>query len=135
MAKLIEMKAAERQLTQRLQETGDNRLMCRGMRHAWDLEQDFHVHPVKGTKTIHLRRTFSCMRDCGVRIVETFILTRNQGIERISRNTDYTGAVGYQFPGVPRGVKPLHIIQQEQYRRAMEKVANAQRGQRETAER
>jgi hypothetical protein len=130
-----ELKAAAKDLAKRLEEQEDNRLMCRGLRHAWDLEENFHVHEVKGTKTLHLRRTFRCMRDCGVRVIEIFIQTRYNGIERIHRYTDYTGAAGYLMPGVPRGVKPLHIIQQEQYRRAMEQVAGAARGDRERGDR
>ncbi len=125
---------ATQMLAAALHELPENRLFCRGLRHAWDVDEDFHVYKTHGSDLLHLRRTFKCMRECGVRVTEIFINTK-RGIERTSRYMDYSGAEGYQIPGVPRGVKPLSIIQQEQYRRAMEKVAKVARGDREHGER
>lgn len=121
-------------LTRRLQEMPDNWVNCRDMRHAWAVENDFHVvtqAQEKGRRTMHVGRDLICMRCPTVRH-EVYIATRH-GLEKISQSYSYPE--GYCIPGVPRGVKPQAIIQQEQYRRAMEKVAGAARGEREHAER
>ncbi len=125
---------AREMLQSALQKLPDNRLFCRGLRHAWEVDDNFHAYKQHGSSLIHLRRTFKCMRGCGVRVIEIFVVVKH-GIERTARYTDYSLAEGYLIPGIPRGVKPLTIIQQEQYRRAMEQAANAARGEREHGER
>lgn len=115
-----------------LRSVSDNRLGCRGMRHAWKISRDFYVYTQvqeKGRKTMHFARDFECMRGCGVTVREVFIQDRFGRIERIKRSTDYPA--GYQLQGVPRGVKPQAIVNQEMFRRAMEKVAGAAPGERE----
>lgn len=53
-------------------------------------------------------------------------------MERVSFHYDKPNS--WLEPGVPRGVKPSVIAQQEAYRRTMEKVGRAEPGQRATAE-
>ena len=106
-------------LANALQDLEDNWLMCRDMRHAWEIEVDFHVATQIGTKVKHLRRTLVCLR-CGTERNERYIMTRS-GVEKETQSYSYPD--GYQLEGIPRGVKPSSIVQAEQYRRAMEKVA------------
>lgn len=131
-----QQKKARDLLTRRLQEMPENWVNCRDMRHAWAVENDFHVVEQKqekgGRRTMHVGRDLICMR-CPTIRHEVYIVTRYDGLEKVSQSYSYPE--GYQIPGVPRGVKPQSIIQQEQYRRAMEKVAHAARGEREHAER
>jgi len=112
----------------------DHQLACRDMRHAWAVEQDYYVEPdqVVNKKLQVIRRVLVCMRGCETRRVERYQLGR-YGLDKIAQWYEYLGA--YQIPGVPRGVKPSVIVQQESYRRAMERAANAAPGERETAER
>lgn len=127
-------KAAKR-LAEALTELPDTWVMCRDMLHAWAVENDFHVTPLVtvGRKSIiHISRELVCMR-CNTIRKERYHLSARGGLEKVGQSYDYPEH--YQIPGVPRGVKPSHIVRQETYRRAMEKVANAERGQRETAER
>lgn len=135
IARFTSDRKAAQALRENLRTIPDNRLACRQYRHAWDDHAEFQTHVVKGSRTPHLRLEMSCMRGCGVILREIYIVTRASGIERVQRVTDYSGAKGYLFPGVPRGVKPLTILQQERYRRSMERAAKAKPGQRETAER
>lgn len=111
----------------------DNWMACRDMRHAWSVEEEFHVEPsqVIGRKIQSIRRILVCMR-CETRRIENYVAGR-YGLDKVGQHYVYPN--DYQIPGVPRGVKPQSIIQQEQYRRAMAKVAKAQPGQTERAER
>ena len=113
-------------------------LDCRdpGLRHAWTRENDFHVieqSMERGStgKFVFLGRTEICAR-CGTVKHERFQVGK-KGVEKIGQSYEYPE--GYLMPGIPRGVKPSTIIYQEQYRRAMEAVAKALPGERETAER
>lgn len=111
-------------LANALQDLPENWLICRDMRHAWEVSQDFHVVKQTGTKVQHLRRTLSCLR-CETLRNERYIISR-YGVEKEGQS--YTYPDQYQLEGIPRGVKPSSIVQAEQYRRAMEKVAASQRG-------
>ena len=110
-------------------------VMCRDMRHAWAVLNDFHVPastPGQKAVTLQIQRELVCMR-CETVRYESYERTRDGRLDKVAQGYGYPE--GYQIPGVPRGVKPQQIIQAEQYRRAMEKAAGAARGQRETAER
>jgi hypothetical protein len=114
----------------------DQFLDCRdpGLRHAWVRENDFHVIKMATTgrrKIEALGRTEVCGR-CGTVKNERFI-NGTGGIEKVGQSYDYPQ--GYLMPGIPRGVTPSTIVYQEQYRRTMERVAGAARGQREHASR
>lgn len=100
----------------------DTQLECRDMRHAWKVEEPYHVEPSQhaGRRIEAVRRVLVCMRGCEVRRVEHYASTRG-GLDKISQH--YVYPEGYEIPGVPRGVKPSIIIQQESYRRFMEAVA------------
>lgn len=130
-----EGRRAAKRLAETLKTLPDHWVVCRDMLHAWAVENDFHVTPMAtvGRKSImHISRELVCMR-CGTVRKEKYHLSARGGLEKVGQSYEYPE--GYQIPGVPRGVKPSHIVRQEQYRRAMERVAGAERGQRETAER
>ena len=103
---------------------------CRDMRHAWATLNDFHVTGKEGG-FVRVQRELICMR-CETVRYEVYDQTRT-GLDKVSQSYGYPD--GYQLAGVPRGVKPQAIIQQEQYRRAMEKVAGAARNEREAGDR
>lgn len=129
MSKYSENSAAAARLADRLKEVPDSWVTCRDMMHAWIPLNDFHVSGKHG-RVLEIRRDLVCMR-CETVRHEDFDVTK-AGLEKVRQT--YTYPLGYQIPGVPRGVKPKAIVQQEQYRRAMERVANAARGERETSE-
>lgn len=104
-----------------LTELPENWLMCRDMRHAWTVSEDFHVEKNKGATVQTIKRVVSCLR-CETKRVE-FYTPNRLGLEKISQH--YTYPENYQFKGVPRGIKPSWIIQAEQYRRTMEKAIQA----------
>lgn len=135
MAKYATDTAARKTLENALMILPDQYIACRDVRHAWSTENDFHVHKQvqeKGRRTMHIARDLVCMR-CGTLRHEVYIATRDRGLEKTSQTYEYPEL--YAIPGVPRGVKPSAIIQQEAYRRAMEKVAKAARSDRERADR
>lgn len=116
-------------LAAKVQELPENWLMCRDVRHSWDVTEDFHVTKSKGTKVQEIRRTLTCLR-CGTLRLEVHHIT-SWGLEKVSQGYKYPhdeNGMPYQLHGVPRGVKPSFIIQGEQYRRVMEKLAHAQKG-------
>lgn len=121
---------AQREFAAALADVPDNRLVCRGMQHAWDLERDYHTYTVKGSRALHLRRIWKCMRDCDVRCVEIFLVNKTRGrIERIARRVDYKHATGYEVKGVGRVAGRLAIVQQEMYKRAIAKASGALPGE------
>lgn len=132
MARTSQAQAAK-DLSSGLKKLPDNFVMCRDVRHAWMVESDFHVEPsqVEGRKIQSLKRVLICGR-CETRRHERYISAK-YGLDKIGQW--YENPEGYQIPGVPRGVKPSHIVQQEMYRRALEKAAHAARGERSAAER
>ena len=115
----------------------DDYLDCRdpAMGHDWKRLNDFHTVDTwmaSGNLVTDIRREFLCKRCGGVK-TEHFYMTRSEGLFKY-RNS-YAYPEGYLLPGIPRGVTPSRIIHQEQYARAMRKVAGAAKGDRETAER
>lgn len=94
-------------------------VICRDVRHAWDVQQDFHVTHRQGRKVLQIGRVLICMR-CKTLRVETYVHTAD-GLDKTGQGYRYPEH--YQIKGVPRGVKPQWIIHEEQYRRAMEKIA------------
>ena len=125
-SKYSEGTAAAKRLADRLKEAPDAWVACRDMMHAWATLNDFHVSGRHG-KVLEIRRDLVCMR-CETVRHEDYDATK-AGLEKVRQS--YTYPRGYQFPGVPRGVKPKAIVQQEQYRRAMERVAKAAAGERD----
>lgn len=110
-------------LANALTDLPENWLMCRDMRHAWAVVEDFHVEKVKGRTVQTVRRVLGCMR-CATLRNEHYVMGR-LGLDKTSQS--YTYPDNYQLKGIPRGVKPSSIIQAEQYRRVMEKLAAAQK--------
>lgn len=119
----IQPAQAKRAYAASLRRLRDEQLACRDMRHAWEVDQDFHVVPSQSAgrrKVLALRRIWSCSRNCGVTKVQNFDVI-NDVLHFVSSYLKYPR--DYQIPGIPRGVRPSIIVQQEAYRRAMERVA------------
>lgn len=118
-------KAAAGRLAQALTGLSDNWIACRDMMHAWEVQEDFHVVPPANSvrNQLEIARVLVCAR-CETQRKEVFIQERF-GLSKIAQS--YAYPENYQIPGVPRGVKPKAIVQAEQYRRAMEKIATTQR--------
>ena len=100
----------------------DNWMVCRDMRHAWNVLNDFHV-VTNGDGSSDVRRELQCMR-CETVRRESFE-NNLYGLSKTS--TVYIYPEKYQIHGVPREVPLQGAVRQEQFRRAMEKVANASR--------
>lgn len=111
-------------LSRALEKLPSNWVACRDMRHAWSVELDFYV-----TGSGMIQRELVCMR-CETHRVEFYIKTKF-GLNKLSQNYLYPD--GYQIKGVPRGVKPREMLQQEQYRRAMERVVEDENSKTEKA--
>lgn len=115
----------------------DNFLDCRdpGLRHAWMRLNNFHVVGKQRKDGIGIvqdvRRESVCGR-CEAVKTEHFYMSKT-GLTKYRNSYHYQE--GYLLAGIPRGVTPSLVIYQEQYRRAMEEVAHAAAGERETAER
>lgn len=126
-------KVAARGFAKRLQALPDAYLECRDMRHAWYISHDFHVAPdtIEGGRVVLLDRVLSCERCPGKR-TQHFKQGR-YGLEKLGE-TRYSPS-SYRIPGVPPGVRTQIIVQQESYRRSLEKAVGAKKGQRATAER
>ena len=125
--------AAAKDLASALTLLPDRWVVCRDVRHAWSVMNDFYITPMatsRGSKITRIDRDLVCMR-CETVRHEIYHHSRS-GMEKVSQGYEYPE--GYQIPGVPRGMKPSAIVQQEQYRRAMERVANAAPGETEKAE-
>ena len=122
-----EENAARKQLAAGLAKLPDTYVDCRDMRHAWRVQNDFHVvkQTQVGRKVTHVGRNLRCRR-CPTIRNEVYLIRAN-GLEKISQSYSYPE--DYMLPGVPRGVKPSWIVQQEQFRRAMERVGGALPGQ------
>lgn len=106
-------------LANALMDLPDEWVMCRDMRHAWSVLNDFHVTAGKGKVISEIKRELTCVR-CKTDRVETYHHT-SFGLEKVHQHYRYPEH--YQMKGVPRGVKPQALVQDEQYRRAMEKIA------------
>lgn len=127
--------AIRKTLADALQSLPDEYLICRGQRHRFNLEEDFHI-PTAATLAGRqaraagdIERHFRCER-CGVLRVERYGRTRDGIIPT-------GGALYKEYPedyclkglGLPRGVKPAGVVQSEEFRRSMSKVAKAARRQ------
>jgi hypothetical protein len=110
-------------LANALMDLPDDWVMCRDMRHAWHVMEDFHVSKNRGHSIQELNRTLICMR-CTTLRIEVYHSGRF-GLDKVRQH--YTYPDNYQIKGVPRGVKPQSIVQNEQYRRAMERAAGKAR--------
>lgn len=98
----------------------DNFVVCRDMRHSWEIDRDFHVLSTTTSGVHEISRVLKCAR-CETRRQERYVAKNGIGLDKVRQSYQY--AEGYQIPGVPRGAKPSAIVQQEQYRRAMERQA------------
>lgn len=121
-------KAAASRVAQALTELPESWIQCRDLLHAWKVQEDFHVVPPSNSrrKQLEIARTLVCGR-CETIRKEVFVQEKF-GLNKVAQSYSYPE--NYQIPGVPRGIKPKSIVQAEQYRRAMEKIATAHRGRR-----
>jgi len=111
-----------------LEELPEAFLQCRGLRHAWRVDQDFYVHQDhKATKLLTIARDLTCMRCEAVQRREIFI-QRKWGLEKVANR--YTYAPEYALHGAPRGVKPSLLVYEVQYHRQMQRIAAQQRSSR-----
>lgn len=116
-------------LADALQHLPEQWVMCRDMRHAWRVMNDFHVTKSDRRIAQEIRRELVCMR-CETVRVEAYHQSRF-GLEKVAQGYRYPEH--YQIKGVPRGVKPQSIVQQEQFRRAMERIANSAKAEKKGA--
>lgn len=133
-----EQKRAKRELAAALRAVPDHYLDCYdpSIGHAWMKDANFEPHDVQQVgrrKLQFLKRVTTCAR-CGTTKTLVFVEIRAGIIERIGR-PHVVRPDDYKLPGVPRGVKPSIVVQQEAYRREMETATRVPRGARATAER
>lgn len=119
-----ERDAAQREIADQFQALPEEFLDCRdpGLRHQWHKTKDFHVIAVEkiGTRVANLGREETCLR-CGTVKREKFAVGKSV-IVKVSQTYDYPE--GYTISGVPRGVKRAEVVWSENYRRAMEGIAD-----------
>lgn len=94
-------------------------ILCRDIRHSWEIGEDFHLHPdAREPKVTFVARSLKCIR-CGTERVTVY----RQGRYRIERErTYYRYAEGYELHNLPTGVRPNQLIEDVQYRRAMKRL-------------
>jgi hypothetical protein len=118
-------------LQNRLQNLPDNWVQCRDMKHAWTVDDNFHVTRFGlRNKIAEIKRILVCLR-CGTKRHETYVPTGWGGLEKVRSYYQYPEE--YQIRGVPRGVKPQQIIQQEQWRRVQTALAEQAAAHADTA--
>lgn len=105
-----------------LRDLPDNWVLCRDMRHAWEILNDFHVVATPGGSS-DIRRELVCVR-CETVRRESFE-NNLYGLNKTS--VAYIYPEKYMIHGVPRAVPLQAAVRQEQYRRAMERIALASR--------
>jgi hypothetical protein len=123
-----------------IKKTSDTNFMCRQMKHAWTRKPGTNVQvnlPVTRGDLPTITTIYVCMRGCGVirkdRLTVKQISVGNyRVIDKAAPIYEYPD--GYRIPGIPRGVRPSIILQQEYVRRANEEIANAMAGERERSE-
>jgi len=103
----------------------DAALVCRDLRHLWDVRIPYYVVEVEGgvRGARYLERIIGCVREpCPVERVQLFRV-RPERLEKIRE--DYRGypKEGYSLHGVPRGARVLELVRRELVRRTMEEVA------------
>lgn len=96
----------------------DNYLMCRDVKHAWDVTDELHVTKNVGSKIKEVARLLTCLR-CGMTRKDVFLPTAH-GLEKVGMSYP-DKPEGYGITGVPRGNKPSLLVQAEQYRRVVER--------------
>lgn len=105
-----------------VQNLPDQWVACRDMRHAWQVMTDFHVNDESG-RGPEIRRELSCMR-CETVRRESYE-NNKYGLDRVA--TTYIYPDKYQLHGLPQGINLSGLVRQDQYRRAMEKIAVSNR--------
>jgi hypothetical protein len=128
-----QVEQAQATIADQLQGISDEYLECRdpGFGHDWKKTRGFHAIPVKqvrrGSRVANLARVETCARCTAVK-TERFVINAYDQIEKVSQSTDYPDGYLMSGTGVPRGVKRSTLVWTENYRRAMEEVAEAAEG-------
>ena len=128
-----QVEEAQATIANQLQDLPDNFLQCRdpGFGHTWKKHRGFHAIPVKqvrrGSKVANLARQEKC-EVCEAVKTERFMVNASDQIEKVSQSIDYEEGYLMSNTGVPRGVKRSTLVWTENYRRSMDKVAEAARG-------
>lgn len=112
-------------LTRQVRGLPDEWLACRDMRHAWVVENDYHVisRTPNRPSLMVVGRVLVCMR-CDTRRHEKYMPSTWYGLEKTSTRYEYPR--GYQLHGVVPEVSPQSIVQREQYTRALHKITAKQ---------
>lgn len=99
----------------RLEELPQNFLLCRDIRHSWEIGENFHLyHDNREPKVTFVARSLRCTR-CETERVTVY----RQGRYRIERErVFYRYADGYEMHDLPKGVRPNQLIEDVQWRRA-----------------
>lgn len=97
----------------------DDFLVCRDLKHAWEVTEDFHEVTDNRDTHAFIGREVSCIR-CDTVRSERYQLTKD-GLVR--SGTSYLYPEGYKLEDLPRGIKPVSIVREELWRRVVERAA------------
>jgi hypothetical protein len=116
------MVAGETDLVAQVEALSDEALVCRDLRHLWDVRIPYYLVDVEGGQrgAKYLERVIGCGRPgCPIERVELYRV-RPERMERIA--ADYRGypKEGYSLHDVPRGARVLELVRREAVRRAMD---------------
>lgn len=109
-------RAQKNRIATQLAHLPDNFLLCRDIKHSYDVNVELHSIKYVGDPSTYLRRELLCRR-CGTVRHENFALVKGE-VEKL-RST-YTYPPGYQMVRVPRGVKAHMLIHTEMYARVQQ---------------
>lgn len=116
----------EPSLRRALRDVPSEYLFCRDLRHAWEVEADYHVSTV-ATK-YEVIRVLRCSR-CGCLRQDAFQPSRGEGLVRVACRYSYPADYLLTGKNVPRGNKPVSVIRAEQYRRVLTSLATEKNGE------
>lgn len=107
----------KRQLRAAMQEVSDPFLICRDLKHAWEVHTDYHEVVDERDTSAYIGREVFCIR-CDTVRSERYQSTKD-GLVRTRTSYEYVD--GYQLKDLPRGVKPVSIVREELWRRVVER--------------
>jgi hypothetical protein len=106
-----------------MQEVPDPFLICRDLKHAWEVSEDYHEVVDQRDTSAFIAREVYCIR-CDTVRSERYQLTKD-GLVR--SRTSYEYVDGYKLADLPRGVKPVSIVREELWRRVVERSQSRRR--------
>lgn len=119
MARRDKRAAALEEVEGLVEELPASYILCRDIRHSWDIGEDFHLYPdAREPRVTFIARSLRCTR-CHTERVTVY----RQGRYRIERErTFYRYAEGYQLHNLPTGVRPSEVIEMVQFKRAAGRI-------------